>query len=723
MVTTSKTVFDTVATSMAHGPLNDYDKIRWFQIESTLAPLKLLGVSLVSNSIHQTSDPGRILYIILEAPVSSATVVSIPINVHHSRLGPDGRGRPGVFQSAAAGKYRPTSVFSSPDTALNSSSITVISPSASITSQSNVLSFNCHQKIVVYYQNVGDININVDDIRLAVSDQCYNIVVLTETWLDSRTLSHQMFGKDYEVFRCDRNADNSRKARGGGVLVAVNSRLEARAVDNQKWICLEQVWTAITLGDPTDEVILMGDFNLPRISWKKSCNGFLYPDLAHSTIPPNASFLLDNYSLATLSQINYVTNQNDRSLDLCFVSAQDTAPFLCRAPAPLVKHTPHHPPLLVTVALTFSNVLAYVIDRYVPKKKCHHASRKPWQTCVLRRLKSMKRAALRNFTTHRTQILQYQYARINHEYKRVAKQSFLHYQRRVQRKLISHPKQFWKFVNEQRHSAGLPSSMAFNGIVASTQRDICNLFSDKFASVFTDESLSDEHIRHAAGYVPLSNQTLSRVDISLEMISRSFSKKLKASFNPGPDGIPSAFLKTHMNDLLTPLLQIFQLSVSTGVFPTCWKLSHMFPVHKKGNRRDVNNYRGITSLCALAKLFELVIMEPLNALSKPYISTDQHGFTTGRSTTTNLLCLTSYITNSMLQYAQTDAIYTDLTAAFDKLNHRIAVAKLDRLGINGNLLQWFQSYLTGRRLAVVIGDCQSSLFAATSGIPQGSHLG
>ncbi|XP_055632454.1 uncharacterized protein LOC129772945 [Toxorhynchites rutilus septentrionalis] len=535
-----------------------------------------------------------------------------------SRLGSDGRGRPGVFQSAAAGKYRHTSVFSSPDTALNSSSITVISPSASITSQSNVLSFNRHQKIVVYYQNVGGINRNVDDFRLSVSDQCYDIVVLTETWLDSRTLSHQMFGEDYEVFRCDRNADNSRKARGGGVLVVVNSRLEARAVDNQKWICLEQMWTAITLGDrtlflcalyippdrirehelfethcqsvfsvletakATDEVILMGDFNLPRISWKKSCNGFLYPDLGYSTIHPNASFLLDDYSLATLSQINYVANQNDRSLDLCFVSAQDTAPFLCQASAPLVKHTPHHPTLLVTVgtklsqdfdispvaisydfrnadhrgisqllsifnwddildtvnvesaALTFSNVLVYVIDRYVPKKKCHHASRKPWQTCVLHRLKSMKKAALRNFTTHRTQILHYQYARINHEYKRVAKQTFLHYQHRVQRKLKSHPKQFWKFVNEQRHSAGLPSSMAFNGIVASTQRDICNLFSDKFASVFTDESLSDEHIRHAAGYVPLSNQTLSRVDISLEMISRSFSN-LKASFNPGPD--------------------------------------------------------------------------------------------------------------------------------------------------------------------------------------------
>ncbi|XP_055622719.1 uncharacterized protein LOC129766227 [Toxorhynchites rutilus septentrionalis] len=111
----------------------------------------------------------------------------------------------------------------------------------------------------------------------------------------------------------------------------------------------------------------------------------------------------------------------------------------------------------------------------------------------------------------------------------------------------------------------------------------------------------------------------------------------------------------------------------------------MFPVHKKVNRRDVNNYRGISSLCALAKLLELVIIEPLVTLSKPYIRTDQHGFITSRSTTTNLLCLTSYITDSMLKPSQTDAIYTDLTAAFATLNHRIAVAKLDKLGINGNL--------------------------------------
>lgn len=206
------------------------------------------------------------------------------------------------------------------------------------------------------------------------------------------------------------------------------------------------------------------------------------------------------------------------------------------------------------------------------------------------------------------------------------------------------------------------------------------------------------------------------------MIIRA-SSQLKTSYNPGPDGFPSVLLKRHIDLLVTPLLLIFRSSLRNGVFPSCWKCAHMFPVYKKGDRRDIDNYRGITSLSAVSKLFELVIMEPLRAHCKQLLSGDQHGFTPGRSTTSNLLCLTTYITDSMVRHTQTDVIYTDLTAAFDLINHRIAIAKLDRLGIGGNLLQWFQSYLTNRKLKVVIGDCVSPSFLSTSGIPQGSHLG
>lgn len=199
--------------------------------------------------------------------------------------------------------------------------------------------------------------------------------------------------------------------------------------------------------------------------------------------------------------------------------------------------------------------------------------------------------------------------------------------------------------------------------------------------------------------------------------------QLKSSSNPGPDGIPSVFIKKHIAVLLTPLQHVFGLSLSNGTFPSIWKTAFMFPVYKKGDRKDINNYRGISSLCAISKLFELVVMEPLLSHCKQFLCQDQHGFVSGRSTSTNLLCLTSYITQNFADRIQTDVIYTDLSAAFDKINHAITIAKLERLGISGSILRWFNSYLVERKLIVTIDGFQSHEFLASSGIPQGSHLG
>ncbi|XP_053686522.1 uncharacterized protein LOC128736065 [Sabethes cyaneus] len=101
-------------------------------------------------------------------------------------------------------------------------------------------------------------------------------------------------------------------------------------------------------------------------------------------------------------------------------------------------------------------------------------------------------------------------------------------------------------------------------------------------------------------------------------------------------------------------------------------------------------------------------MTPLLSHCKQYLSDDQHGFIAGRSTTINLLCLTSYIAESSVDRAHTDVIYPDLSAAFDKINHAIAITKLERLGC---------------KLIVTVKGFQFNAFSASFGIPQGSHLG
>ena len=94
-----------------------------------------------------------------------------------------------------------------------------------------------------------------------------------------------------------------------------------------------------------------------------------------------------------------------------------------------------------------------------------------------------------------------------------------------------------------------------------------------------------------------------------------------------------------------------------------------------------------------------------------------------RSTTSNLLEFTSYVIYAFSEGIHTDAIYTDLSAEFDKINHNITIAKLRKLGFDGLLLKWLESYLINRIHKVRVSDHESDAFVANSGVPQGNHLG
>ena len=223
-------------------------------------------------------------------------------------------------------------------------------------------------------------------------------------------------------------------------------------------------------------------------------------------------------------------------------------------------------------------------------------------------------------------------------------------------------------------------------------------------------------------YTTTSGGRLSTVNLTYLNI-RQAASKLKMSYSPGPDGLPSVLLKNCIEGILDPLLHVFSLSLSTGTFPQNWKAAHIFPVHKKGPRDDVSNYRGISSLNAVSKLFELAVLDPIFDYCKDYIANEQHGFMPKRSTTSNLLEFTSYVINGFNEGLYTDAIYTDLSAAFDEINYDITIAKSRKLGFHGPLLKWLESYLVNRILKVRISDFESDAFVGHSGIPQGSHLG
>lgn len=760
---------------------------------------------------HRLIDEGapeRIAARIMEAPVPPKPVEPFAASVLQPRSGPELRVCTGVFQFCTFGKY---SCINSPA----SSDVDPILRVPLTRHRIDVLGASLadpvkrvQSPLVIYYQNVGGMNSTLTDYKLACSDACYDIYAFSETWLNDHTHSKQLFDCTYNVYRQDRSSSNSTKRSGGGVLLAIRSCFNSCQLVHPDNFAVEQIWVKISLQHTSiffcvvyippdrvndavliekhvnyldwivaqmsarDSIVIFGDFNLRDIVWQKKADGSHYIVASCSSINLTSGNLLDAYSTANMLQMNGITNQNGRTLDLCFVTQDiSTVSDVIQAPTSLVKVCRHHPPLQlslqVNVPPTFdngsansvyfdfekgdyeamnsflttvnwedelrncdtniatavvTNILLYAIDQFVPKKMRREQVRPVWATSKLKHFKKIKRKALRRYNRVRTFRSKLAFLKASKKYKRLNNHLFYAYQRRLQQRFKSNPRRFWRYVNDQRKETGWPSTMRYNNKEASSIEDIAILFRVQFSSVFSCDSICHEDITNAINYVPTLPAIGNIHDITCDTII-SAAKRLKRSSTTGPDGIPSVVLKNCISAIAPPLALLYNLSLQSGVFPVCWKNSFIFPVHKKGCKRTVSNYRGISALCALSKLFEIIVLDFLSQKFLHYISPDQHGFVPKRSTTTNLVTFTSFITRQMEKGLQVDAIYTDLSSAFDKVNHEIALAKFDRIGIDNNLLLWLRSYLMGRQAAVKLGDYISTAFPVTSGVPQGSHLG
>lgn len=327
--------------------------------------------------------------------------------------------------------------------------------------------------------------------------------------------------------------------------------------------------------------------------------------------------LLDAYSTARLRQLNGVENENNRILDLCFFSEEISMDgVVMQAPSPLVKICRHHPPVLARMeispqirfcdtvenvsydyskadfnkindflahvdwddvfrdldanlaASTLSGILWYAIDQHVPTKSERAAPKPAWSNADLRCLKRLKKAALRRHSKHRTDATRAVYLEVNTEYKKLNDRLYNAYQERLQNSLKSKPKRFWRHVNDQRKESGLPSTMTDGSIMADSTTDIANLFRTQFSNVFTNEHLSPQDVADATANVPRISASLQQFSISDDMIIAA-GKQLKSSTGCGPDGVPSLVLKSCLDSLAAPLATVFNMSLTSKVFPEC----------------------------------------------------------------------------------------------------------------------------------------------------------
>lgn len=371
------------------------------------------------------------------------------------------------------------------------------------------------------------------------------------------------------------------------------------------------------------------------------------------------------------------------------------------------------------IAHFFNVSLLDIINVYVPKKAVKVLTCPPHFNKYLRKLRNERNRYYKKFKKSKNAEHYDKWFNLSNRFRIEEERLNCEHKSFLISKIKDDPKQFWNYINHKRKNNNYPILMKFNDKESCKDSEISNLFKQFFQSVYQEPINFDTN---NFDHLTAIQDPLDAISITKKEIKTAI-KKLDKNKGPGPDLIPPRFLFNTVDTISEKLYLIFKTSLDKGIFPDSWKNSFITPIFKSGNKSDIKNYRGIAILSCIPKLFESIVTNKISSHLSGFITSKQHGFTKRRSTVTNLSVYTSYIRNEMANKRQIDAIYTDFQKAFDRVDHKLLIFKLNKIGFNGNILNWLSSYLTNRTQVVKFKNSFSEEVNVTSGVPQGSHLG
>ena len=247
------------------------------------------------------------------------------------------------------------------------------------------------------------------------------------------------------------------------------------------------------------------------------------------------------------------------------------------------------------------------------------------------------------------------------------------------------------------------------------------LLKSQFESVFSEPS-------NTANIEQLINEPGPRCLEDIVFDEESIAEAIKSiplHSAAGPDGIPAKLLRECVTELKRPIFLLWRASLDSGVVPENLKQSYVIPIFKKGSRSAPQNYRPISLVSHLSKIFEKVVVKVLTSYLNDVnlFNESQHGFRSGRSCLSQLIEHHQQVLSILESQGNAEVVYLDFATAFDKVDYGILLHKLKSMGICGLLLKWLHSFLTDRSQSVNVEGFLSSKGPVLSGVPQGSSLG
>ena len=201
--------------------------------------------------------------------------------------------------------------------------------------------------------------------------------------------------------------------------------------------------------------------------------------------------------------------------------------------------------------------------------------------------------------------------------------------------------------------------------------------------------------------------------------------KINTANSFGHDNISSYFLKLALPFTSGSLEHLFNIAIETSTFPDSWKIARVTPIFKEGDKCERSNYRPISVLPVIARLFEKLVFDQLYWYfdENGFLSLDHSGFRALHSTVTSLPKCTDNWYSGLDTGQMTGLIFIDLKKAFDTVDHEILCKKLYLYGVQNRELAWFKSFLSNRKQFARVNGAGSKIEEIDIGVPQGSCLG
>ena len=269
-----------------------------------------------------------------------------------------------------------------------------------------------------------------------------------------------------------------------------------------------------------------------------------------------------------------------------------------------------------------------------------------------------------------------------------------------------------------------PDVISIDNDLCTSKPKIADAFNNYFATICANNKIPDIPTPYT-NY--LNNATKSTFNFKLidNATTMQYLSKITKLHCCGHDNISSSTLKCTAHEICDCLTLIINQSITTGIFPEHLKIAKVVPIYKKDDQSQIKNYRPISILPVISKIFENAMHSQLMEYftSHKLLSNQQYGFRPNKSTELATLELMDRNINNMNENFCPVNIYLDLSKAFDSLIYDILLSKLKYYGLQSNALQLIKSYISGRCQYVQLGDVKSSTHAVVCGIPQGSVLG